>query len=448
MRRERVADMAAPGGAPRDLPRRLGMLDATALVVGIVIGSGIFVLPNVIARNVPSYAGIVGAWVIGGVLSFFGALAYAELGAMLPATGGQYVYLREAYGPLCAFVCGWTFMLAVLSGGSAWLAVAFSIYAGYFVRLTPVGAKAVAVALIAVLSAVNYLGVKEGAWVQRTFTCLKVAALVILIGAAFFSGHSAAGGESAAVPTGTAHFGVALAAILMAYNGWSYVSFVAGEVRNPERNLLRSLVIGMAVVAVLYVSANLAYLKVMTIPQIAATERVGADVARLTMGSPGGTFVSLAVLLSIIGAINGCILTAARVPFAQARDGLFFARFGKAHPRFQTPGFAIVCGGIWTAVLVVNGSYDTLYSYSILAAWIFYTMSVAAVMVLRRKLPDAVRPYRMWAYPWTLWLFVAVSVWFMADAVVTQPLPSAMALVIVATGTLAYWMWRRAGHTR
>jgi APA family basic amino acid/polyamine antiporter len=319
--------MAAPARLVRDLPRRLGVLDATAIVVGIVIGSGIFVLPNVIARSVPSYAGIVAAWLIGGVLSFFGALAYAELGAMLPATGGQYVYLREAYGPMCAFVCGWTFMLAVLAGGSAWMAVTFSIYLGYFVPLTPVAAKAIAVVLIAVLSAVNYVGVKEGAWVQRTFTCLKVVALVILIGAAFFSRNSVSAPAIEAVPSqsGFAHFGVAMAACLMAYNGWSYVSFVAGEVRNPERNLLRSLVIGMAVVAVLYISANLAYLKVMTIPEIAAAERVGADVATRTMGSIGGTFVSLAVLLSIIGAINGCILTGARIPFAQARDGLFFA---------------------------------------------------------------------------------------------------------------------------
>ncbi len=434
--------MAAPGGTTRDLPRLLGVLDATAIVVGIVIGSGIFVLPNVIARNVPSYAGIVAAWVIGGVLSFFGALAYAELGAMFPATGGQYVFLREAYGPLCAFVCGWTFMLAVLSGGSAWLAVTFSIYAGYFVRLTPAGAKAVAVALISLLSAVNYVGVKEAAWVQRMFTGLKVVALAILVGAAFFSGHSAAAGESAPGPTGLPHFGVAMAACLMAYNGWSYVSFVAGEVRDPQRNLLRSLVIGMAVVAVLYIAANLAYLKVLTIPEIAATERVGADVATRTMGSIGGTFVSLAVLLSIIGAINGCVLTGARIPFALARDGLFFARFGEVHPRFQTPGLAIACAGIWTAILVVSGSYETLYTYSILAAWVFYTLSVAAVMVLRRKRPDAARSYRMWAYPWTLWLFVTASVWFMADAVVTQPRPSAMALAIVATGVLAYRMWR------
>jgi len=269
-----------------------------------------------------------------------------------------------------------------------------------------------------------------------------VTAIVILIGAAFFSKHTLAT-TAAPAPAFLGKFGVAMAACLMAYNGWSYVSFVAGEVRNPQRNLLRSLVVGMAAVMVLYVGANLAYLHVMTVPEIAATTRVGADVAARTMGPLGGTFVSLAVLLSITGAINGCILTGARIPFAQARDGLFFQRFGTAHSRFHTPGFAIVCSGIWTALLVITGSYETLYSYSILAAWIFYTMSVAAVMVLRRKLPDTPRPYQMWGYPWTLFVFVAVSLWFMADAVVTQPWPSAMAGVIVAAGALAYGLWRK-----
>ena len=230
----------------------------------------------------------------------------------------------------------------------------------------------------------------------------------------------------------------------MAYNGWSYVSFVAGEVRDPQRNLLRSLVIGMAAVGFLYVFANVAYLKVMTIPEIAATERVGADLATRTMGPIGGTFVSLAVLLSIIGAVNGCILTAARIPFAQARDGLFFARFGEVHPRFQTPVDSPLCGAesgppSWSSADPTRRSI----TYSILAAWIFYTMSVAAVFVLRRKLPDAARPYRMWGYPWTLWLFVAVSVWFMVNAFVTQPGPSLMAFVIVASGVLAFWIWRR-----
>jgi len=425
-----------------DLPRRLGMLDASAIVIGIVIGSGIFVLPNLIAKSLPSAPAILAVWIVSGVLSFFGALAYAELGAMLPATGGQYVYLREAYGPMCAFVCGWTFMLAVLSGGSAFLAVTFAIYAGYFVPLTPAAGKVVSIALIAVLSAVNYVGVRESAWVQRIFTGLKILALVILIGAALVSPQSAAS-ASPHSPVTAANFGVAMAACLMAYNGWSYVSFVAGEVRDPRRNLLRALVLGMAVVGFLYVFANVAYLKVMSIPEIVASERVGADLATRTMGPIGGTFLSLAVLFSITGAINGCILTSARIPFAQARDGLFFARFGEVHPRFLTPAHAIVWSGAWTAILIVSGSYETLFTYSILAAWIFYTLSVAAVFVLRRKLPRAARPYRMWGYPWTLWAFVAVSVWFMVNALVTQPGPSLMAFVIVATGVVAYLAWRK-----
>jgi APA family basic amino acid/polyamine antiporter len=431
-------------GSPikQDLPRKLGAVDATAIVIGIVIGSGIFLLPNVIARTLPSGTAILAAWIISGVLSFFGALAYAELGAMMPATGGQYIYLREAYGPMCAFVSGWTFMLAVLAGGSAWLAVTFSIYAGYFFPLTPVMRQVISVLLIAVLSAVNYLGVREGAWVQRIFTCFKIAAILVLIAAAFLSPHTAAAGAPPP-PITLAQFGTAMAACLMAYNGWSYVSFVAGEVRDPERNLLRSLMIGMSAVAFLYIFANVAYLKIFTIAEIAASERIGADLAMRTIGPVGGTFVSLTVLFSIIGAVNGCILTAARIPFAQARDGLFFARFGDIHPRFQTPGFAILWGGAWTAILVLTGSYETLFTYSILAAWIFYTLSVAAVFVLRRKLPDAPRPYRMWGYPATLWIFVAVSVWFMVNSFVTQPMPSVLAFVIVATGVAAYWLWRR-----
>jgi APA family basic amino acid/polyamine antiporter len=430
-------------GREHDLPRSLTGLDATTIVIGIVIGSGIFVLPNLIARNLPSAVGILSAWIISGVLSFFGALAYAELGAMMPATGGQYVYLREAYGPMCAFVCGWTFMLAVLSGGSAWLAVTFSIYARYFVALSPAMSKVLSLALIAALSAVNYVGVREGAWVQRTFTYLKIAALLILIGAAFLSPRTApAMTPSTSPPLPLAHFGVAMAACLMAYNGWSYVSFVAGEVRDPQKNLLRSLAIGMGIVAALYVFANVAYLKVMTIPQIASTERVGADLAMRTMGSIGGAFVAATVLLSIVGAVNGCVLTAARLPFAQARDGLFFARFGDVHPRFQTPASGILWGGIWTIFLILTGSYETLYSYSIVAAWIFYTLSVGAVFVLRRKLPNAARPCRMWGYPATPLLFVAISVWFVVDAFVTQPGPSLAACGIVATGVLAYWIWR------
>jgi APA family basic amino acid/polyamine antiporter len=424
-----------------DLPRRLGAIDATAIIIGIVIGGGIFVLPNVVARNAPSYAAIVSVWIAGGILSFCGALAYAELGSMLPATGGQYVYLREAYGPRCAFISNWTFMFAVISGGNAWLAVTFAIYVGYFVPLTPIAAKAVSVALIFAVAAINYVGVKEAAWVQRTFTWLKVAAVAILIAGAFL--HKGSLAPAHAPAPHVSGFGVALAACLMAYNGWSYVSFVAGEVRDPQRNLLRALVVGMTAVTALYLFANLAYLRVMTIPEIAASDRVGADAATRIMGPIGATFVSVAVLVSVIGAVNGCTLTGARIPFAQARDGLFFRAFGIPHPRFESPALAIVCGAVWTAGLVITGSYDTLYSYTILAGWIFYTLSVAAVLILRRRMPEAPRPYRMWGYPWTLGVFVLASIWFIVDSMFTQPLPAAGTLVVIGAGAIAYELWNR-----
>ncbi len=424
------------------LLRKLGLLDATLIIIGIVIGSGIFLLPNVIARSLPSRGAILAVWIVAGILSAFGALAYAELGAMMPATGGQYVYLREAYGPCCAFLCGWVFVLAVLPGGIAFLSVGFSIYLDHFIPLSPAMRTAVSLLLLAVLSAINYIGVVQGAWIQRIFTTAKIAGLVLVIGAAAFYTQGPPHAEGAALPVSYTGIGVAMTACLMAYNGWSYVSFVAGEVKHPERNLPASLMLAMAAVIVLYLSANFAYMNVMTVPEIAATERVGSAVAERTMGSIGATILSAIVLLSVIGAINGNILTAARVPFAQARDGMFFRRFGQVHPRFKTPAFAIVAQAIWSSLLIMTGSYETLFSYSILSAWIFYALSVAAVWVLRRKLPDLPRPYRMWGYPYTLILFLIVSVWFMADALITQTKPSLMAIAIAAAGVPFYFIWR------
>ena len=424
------------------LLRKLGLLDATLIIIGIVIGSGIFLLPNVIARNLPSRGAILAVWIVAGILSAFGALAYAELGAMMPATGGQYVYLREAYGPCCAFLCGWVFVLAVLPGGIAFLAVGFSIYLDHFIPLTPPMRTAVSLFLVAALSAINYIGVEQGAWIQRVFTTAKIAGLVIVIGAAALYTQGPTDAQAAAQPLSYTGIGVAMAACLMAYNGWSYVSFVAGEVKNPQRNLPASLLLAMIAVIILYLSANLAYMNVMTVPEIAATERVGSAVAERTMGSIGATILSAVVLLSVIGAINGNILTAARIPFAQAHDGMFFRRFGQVHPRFKTPAFAIVAQAIWSGLLILTGSYETLFSYSILSAWVFYALSVAAVWVLRRKLPDLPRPYKMWGYPFTLIVFLIVSVWFMADALITQTKPSMMAAAIAAAGVPFYLIWR------
>jgi len=430
-----------------DLPRKLGSFDAALIIIGIVIGSGIFLLPNLIARELPSTGAIIAVWIVAGLLSYLGALAYAELGAMMPATGGHYVYLREAYGPLCAFVCGWTFMLVVLSGGIAWLGVSFSLYVGQFFHVSPLVSKLIPLLLIAVLSAVNCLGVKESVWVQRIFTSLKIAGILLLIGAGLLSRAEVAPAATGVHPLLFNQFGLAMIACLMAYNGWTYISFVAGEIKHPERNIPRALTLSMFIVIALYVLANVAYMRVLPLSEIAATERVGAALAGRTMGSVGATILSATVLLSIIGAINGCIMTAARVPFAQARDGCFFPQFGRIHPKFQTPAFATVAQAMWAAVLVLTGSYETLFSYSMVAAWIFYTLSVGAVFLLRRSQPDRPRPYRMWGYPYTLWLFILVSVWFIANAFVTQLVPSLMALVIILTGVPAYLLFRRSPQT-
>ena len=321
-----------------ELPRSLGLLDSAAIVVGTIIGSGIFVVPNLVARSLPSEPWIVAAWVFTGVLSFFGALAYAELGAMIPATGGQYVFLREAYGPLFGFLCGWTNLFVVISAAIAWLSITFANYLGYFVPLTPLLSKAVAVGLIASVTLVNYRGVAMGAAVQKTFTLMKLLGLAVLVGAAFLSAHhpAALAGAPAGVPSGPgapagavtlSGFGVAMIACLLSYDGWVALSYVAGEVKNPKRNLPLAVALGLALAIAVYVLANLAYLRVLTVAEIAATPRVGALVAERTMGPAGGAFVSIVILLSIVGAINGWAMTAPRIYFAQARDG----QIGRAH---------------------------------------------------------------------------------------------------------------------
>jgi APA family basic amino acid/polyamine antiporter len=431
-----------------ELPRRLGLLDSAAIVVGTIIGSGIFVVPNLVARSLPSEPWIIAAWVFTGVLSFFGALAYAELGAMIPATGGQYVFLREAYGPLFGFLCGWTNLFVVISAAIAWLAITFATYLSYFVPLTPIVSKAVAIGLIAAVTLVNYRGVMLGAGVQKTFTLIKVLALAVLVGAAFLGTprHAAIAGDlteaGAVTPSG---FGVAMIACLLSYDGWVALSYVAGEVKEPKRNLPLALALGLALATGVYVLANAAYLRVLTVAEIAATPRVGELVAERTMGHAGGAFVSIAILLSIVGAINGWAMTAPRIYFAQARDGLFFHRFAAIHPRFQTPHLAILMFGTWSALLALTGTYETLASYAMYAAWVFYGLTALGVVVLRRAQPLRARPYRMTGYPVTLLAFAAVALGFVVNTFVATPGPAIVGTLLIAAGVPVYFIWKRKG---
>jgi len=424
-----------------ELRRELGLFDSISIVLGIVSGAGILLVPSLIAQSINSGGWILTAWIVTGVLSFFGALAFAELGAMFPATGGQYVYLREAWGHLPAFLCGWTHFLISQSASVAYLSVSFAIYLSYFVRLGPWQAKGVALGIIAILTMVNYRGVRLGAWVQNFCTLAKIAGLAVIVISAFFVPR---------VPSTTAFghvsvsaFGVAMIACLLAYDGWSAVSFVAGEVKNPEQTLLRALSIGMLLAIFVYVMVNLTYLKVLTIPEIAAADRVGALTAERTLGSAGATLVSITILLSIAGALNGRVLTQPRVYFAQARDGLFFRRFATVHPRYGTPSFSILMQGVWSAVLVVSGSFEVLIDYRIFGIWMLNVITVAGIIELRRKRPDLPRPYRMWGYPFTPLAFIAVGSAFMINTLIQRPGTSLIGLAIMAAGIPVYYLWRR-----
>ncbi|MGA3188450.1 MAG: amino acid permease [Bryobacteraceae bacterium] len=427
-----------------DLPRTLGLPDALSIVIGCVIGGGIFLVPNLIAQNLPSAAAILGTWIFAGVVSFFGALACAELGAAMPATGGQYVFLREAYGPMAGFLCGWTNFLIARGAQSAWLAVVLSIYISYFHPFGPIASKAIAVAAIALFTFVNYRGVSVGALVQKSFALAKLVGILVIAGSAFLFGHASAAPATAAAPITLSTFGVALIACLLAYDGWVQMSFVAGEIRNPGRNILLGLGFGIAAVMAVYLLANAAYLRVLSIPEIASSTHVGADAAERVLGPVGGTLVSVIILLSIIGSLNGAVLTCPRVYFAQAQDGLFFRRFGEVHPRYQTPGFAILAQGVWATVLIVSGSYEALIDYAMFAIWLSYAFMIAGVIVLRRTQPDLPRPYRMWGYPVTPLLFLGIAVWFLGNMLVTRPVPSFAGLGLIVAGVPVYFLWRRA----
>jgi APA family basic amino acid/polyamine antiporter len=424
-----------------ELPRKLGLGDSTAIVVGTIIGSGIFVVPNMVARNLPSATWMLAVWIFTGVLSFFGALAYAELGAMIPATGGQYVFLREAWGPLLGFLCGWTYFFVVISAAMAWLSITFATYLGYFVPMTPLAAKVVAIGLIGAVTLVNYRGVRAAAAVQNLFTLVKVAALVVLIGAAFWKGR-ATGAALAGSPVSIGGFGVAMISCLLSYDGWVALSMVAGEVKEPKRILPAALALGLGAAIAIYVLANVAYLRVLTVDEIAASDRVGALVAERTMGSIGGRFVAFSILISIVGAINGWALTAPRVYFAQARDGLFFRRFAEIHPRFETPYVSILMFGAWSALLAITGTYETLAAYAMFAAWSFYAMTSLGVAVLRRRQPDRPRPYRMTGYPATLIVFALVALGFEVNTFVTTPGPAIIGSLFIASGIPVYFFWK------
>jgi APA family basic amino acid/polyamine antiporter len=440
--------LQAPVATGPELPRVLGLFSLVGIVIGTMIGSGIFINPANVARELGSPALMLAAWALGGVLSFFGALAIAELGAMHSRAGGIYVYLREAYGPLPAFLFGWALILVIESGTIATLAVGFaSKYLPFFVDLTPWQQRLAALALIAALALVNVLGVRKGAYLMNALTSVKFIALIAVCTLLFLFARGSTANFAAAAPGGgrgaMGGFGVALVAVLWAYKGFETGSYSAGELRDPQRKLPLGLFIGTLLVILLYVLANLAYLYVFPAARMAGSARIAADVMAAVFGPAGAAAISLIILLSMAGTANGHIMTSSRVFYAMARDGLFFKEVGRVHPRYLTPHVSIAVLASWAAVLSLSGTFEQLYSYVIFGFWIFMGLTVAGVIVLRRRRPDLPRPYRTWGYPFTPLLFVLSAVLLTVNSLVHAFWNSFIGLVLILLGVPVYFLWRR-----
>jgi len=434
-----------------ELTRALGLTDCALLVIGAVIGSGIFLTPSNIARTTQSVSAVIFVWVLGGVLSFCGALAYAELGTAFPRAGGIYIFLREAYVRMTAFLYGWCVFFVMVTGSIATLASAFAIYLGYLVPVSPWILKTAAIGVIVVLTIINCLGIRAGARVQNFLTVIKIGSLLGIAGVLFSCGKGTlrhlSQSDVSIFRTPWSALGIAMIAVLWAYDGWHLLTFAAGEVRNPRRNLTGGLVLGMLAVIVLYLTVNFSYLYLMPFEDIARSSRIASDALGRGIGPLGGTLVALAILISITGAINSNILGGPRVYYAMAREGLFFRHAARVHPRYHVPTVSIVLNGVWASFLTLVGSFERLFSYVIFVSWIFYALGAAAVIVLRYKRPDLERPYRVWGYPWVPVLFILIAAAIVLNTVVNDFKNSFWGLVVVLSALPAYFHWNRKSRT-
>ena len=430
------------------LARVLSFRDLVFIVVGTVIGSGIFLVPGGVLRQSEGHIGVaLVVWGAGGVLSLLGALAYGELGAMNPAAGGLYVYLRDAFGPLTAFLYGWTFFVVIASGSAATLAVASAAYIQEFVALGIAGQKLTAVGLLAIVGALNVRSTRRSADVQNWSTGIKVGTLLVMAVALVLSGRGFGSSSESAwpqslTPSLLSGMGLAMIGVLWAYEGWQYVTFSAGEALDPQRTFPRAIVVGTASLIAIYVFANVGYFAALG-DHVARSDRVAAEAVGAVVGGGAAKLIALVILISIFSATNGLTITAPRVYFAMARDGLFFKRLAEVHPRFGTPAVAIVAGSAWSMVLALSGTFEQLLTYVVFVGWIFYALGAICVFILRRTQPDTPRPFRVPGYPWTPVLFVIAAAALVANTIVTQPVRAAVGIGVSLLGVPIYAIWKR-----
>jgi len=441
---------AAAAAADR-LPRRLGVWSAAAVLVGSTIGSGIFRIvggPEGVAGRVGSVGAMSLLWILGAVVALMGALTLAELATMFPRSGGVYVFIREGYGPLPAFLFGWTELLVIRPSALGAIAVLFAEYADKFFHYGELGTKLVAAAAILLLGLANLRSVSWGAVVQNLSTAAKVLAICGLAVAAFLFGDGGGGALAGPVewsPTTWSGFGLALVSVMWAYDGWADLTFISGEVKDPSRTLPRAIIGGVLAIVAIYVAVNAAYLFVLTVPQMVASKLVAADAATVVFGAIGSSVVAAMVMLSAFGALNGSMMTGPRIFFAMADDGNFFRPIAAVHPRWKTPYVAILLATALGIFYVSFQRFEELADAFILGIWPFYALAVGAVYILRARRPDFPRPYRTWGYPVVPAVFLLASIGMLVNALVSDPKVTLICFGVILAGIPVYLLWKGRG---
>jgi APA family basic amino acid/polyamine antiporter len=429
------------------LRRELGLLDATMINVGTIIGSSIFIVPASIAAAFSSSLPTILVWVAGALVSLCGALCLAELGAAMPRAGGQFVYLEKAFGPIWGYLYGWAASVIINPASIAAVAVGFATYLGFFLPLDPGSLKLVAVGLVLGLTALNYFGLRTGANTQNVLTGIKIAAVGGLILACFLlpggqGGNFAPFWPSESAGALVAPLGVAMVGVLFAFDGWIEVTYVGSEVKDPGRIMPRSIVLSTVIVGVLYLGVSVGVLYVLGREATAGSGFVAADAMRVVLGGTGAGLITLAVLVSTSGSVNGMIFTAARIPFAMAEEGKFFRWAGRLDSRYDAPNAVLVVQGVWSALLALSGTYLQLAGYVVFASFLFYALSCAAVIRLRRRDPAMPRPYRAWGYPATPLVFIAFSGYLIGNTILAAPRDAAIGAGLLLVGLPVYWYCR------
>ena len=434
-----------------ELRRTLSQRDLIFIVVGTVIGSGIFLTPGAVVRNSGSGGMALLVWAIGGVLSLLGALTFAELGASRPASGGLYVYLRDAFGPLLAFLFGWTMFLVIGAGSLATLGAAFPRYVSVFFPVSTTLAKIISILVIAAVTLLNVRGTRQSADVQGIATALKAGVILLLAAILIVAGPSHPEQrwwpETFSFTTLTGAI-TGMIGVLWAYEGWQYVTFSAGEATDPQKTFARGIIIGTLLLIVIYVTANVGYLSALGIDGVAGSQRVASDAANAVIGPWAGKIVAVVILISIFSASNGMMLTLPRLFYAMARDRLFFARLAEVHPRFGTPAFAVIATAAWGSVLVLSGTFEQLLTYVVFMSWVWFGLAALAIFVYRKREPDAPRPFKTPGYPLTPILFVLSALGIVVNTVFSQPKQSLIGLGITVLGLPAYLWWRKGSQPR